>query len=120
MVKYFNSISARLVPALADAEPVALAVLYQDLLPDAAYTVRMVALSVVGLDRFSSPSGVTLAETNDTHHRDLAAKVERTRKFQSSLQRSCLKRGRCDLWATMYSSGIVATCGRASRRLRRL
>ena len=96
-----------------------MAVLFQGLLPDMAYTVRMVALDDVGLDRLSSLSGVTLAQTNDTRHRDLAPTVECTSTFQSSFYRSCLERGRCDLWATMYSSGIVATCGRASRRLRR-
>ena len=65
------------------------------------------------------PSGVTLAETNDTRRRDVAPKVERPSTFQSSLYRSCLERGSCDLCATTYSGGIVATCGRASRRLRR-
>ena len=114
MVKLSESICAWLVPALAGAEPVAsfsMGRTAQGLFPDVAYTVRMVALNGVGL-----VAGRLLRPT--TRATGTSLQFERPSTFQSSLHSSCLERGCCDLWATMHSSGIVATCGRASRRLR--
>ena len=114
MVKLSESICAWLVPVLADAEPVtsfSVGRTAQVLLPDVAYTVRMVAVNDVGL-----VAGRLLRPT--TRATGSSLQFERPSTFQSSLHSSCPERGCYDLWATMHLSGIVATCGRAYRRLR--
>ena len=69
------------------------------------------ALNDVGLDRFSSLSGVMLAVTDYTRlcppvHWDFAPQVERPRTFRSSFCRLGHRGKGGDLWATMYWSDI--------------